>query len=139
MKYAQLVLEKKEYVYIKRILNISGFNGDMSTKKSLARLTDELMTAQVLDEEDMPEDIIRLNSIIRIKSKSGWEQEIQLVIPTQGDFSQQKISILRPMGAALIGYAQDDVIEWEFPSGIQELHIVSVKQDLPQNKIHIAI
>jgi regulator of nucleoside diphosphate kinase len=128
MKYKHLILEKKEYVYLKRILNISEFTSDTATKKSLLRLTEELTTALVVDEQDMPADIIRFNSIVSIETTTRWKQEIQLVTPVEGDVSLKKISILKPMGAALIGYAADDVIEWEFPSGKQQLHIVHVKQ-----------
>jgi regulator of nucleoside diphosphate kinase len=139
MKYDHLILEKKEYVCIKRVLNLSGFNLDQANKESLSKLSEELITAQVLDEEDMPLDVIRLNSKVRISTKNGWEEEVQVVIPNHGDLSKKKISILKPMGAALIGYAQGDVVTWQFPMGIQELHIVSVEQDMTSNKLQSII
>jgi len=49
MKYENLILEKKEYVYLKRILNISGYSKDFKTQRSLQRLFDELTTAQIVD------------------------------------------------------------------------------------------
>jgi regulator of nucleoside diphosphate kinase len=135
MKYEHLILEKKEYVTIKKALNLSGFNLDQSNRESISKLSKELVTAQVLNEQDMPSDIIRLNSMVRIKTKSGWEEEVQIVTPNHGNLSKKKISILKPMGAALIGYAQGDVITWQFPMGVQKLHIVSVQQDIASNKL----
>ncbi|GEQ86301.1 prokaryotic transcription elongation factor, GreA/GreB domain protein [Patiriisocius marinistellae] len=128
MKYGSLILEKKEYVYLKRILNISGYAEDFETQKSLQRLSDELKSAQIVNEEDLPKDIIRFNSKVMVYSEDGWEKTIQLVIPSNKNALLDKISILTPIGAALFGYAEGDIIEWDFPSGKQELKIVTVVQ-----------
>ena len=137
MKYGSLIIEKKEYVYVKRILNISGHAEDFETQKSLQRLSDELKNAQIVDEEEMPEDVIRFNSRIMVYSENGWERVIQLVIPSEKDTKQSKISILTPMGAALFGYSEGDSIEWDFPSGKQQLKIVTVAQTEKQTNKEI--
>lgn len=139
MKYNHLILEKKEYVCIKRVLNLLEFNQNPSNKESLSKLLEELITAEVLDEKDMPLDVIRLNSRVRVQTKNGWKEDIQVVLPNEGDLSKKKISILKPMGAALIGYAQDDIVTWQFPMGVQEVQIVSVLQDKSSNKLQIII
>ena len=139
MKYGSLLLEKKEYVYLKRILNISGYAEDFETQKSLQRFSDELKNAQIVDEADIPEDVIRFNSKIRVSSESGWEKIIQLVIPSEKDTKMNKISVLTPMGAALFGYSEGDAIVWDFPSGKQYLNIVAVTQDQTTKKIEIPI
>ncbi|MBW2938037.1 GreA/GreB family elongation factor [Aureisphaera sp. CAU 1614] len=137
MKYGSLIIEKKEYVYVKRVLNISGYAEDFETQKSLQRLSDELKNAQIVDEEEMPEDVIRFNSRIMVYSENGWERVIQLVIPSEKDTKQSKISILTPMGAALFGYSEGDSIEWDFPSGKQQLKIVTVAQTEKQTNKEI--
>lgn len=139
MKYGSLIIDKKEYVYLKRILNISGYAEDLQTKNSLQRLTNELKNAQIVNESDMPKDVIRFNSKIMVYSENGWERYIQLVIPQDKDSKQDKISILTPMGAALFGYSEGDTIEWDFPSGKQVIKINAVVQDENQNKIKIPI
>ncbi|ARN77204.1 transcription elongation factor GreAB [Nonlabens spongiae] len=139
MKYGSLIVEKKEYVFLKRIINISGYVEDIETQKSLRRLNDELKTAQVVDEWDMPEDVIRFNSRIKVASDQGWEKNVQVVIPEDKDLQQDKISILTPMGAALFGYSEADVIEWRFPSGEQHLTIKEVMQDELNDKIEVII
>jgi len=139
MKYESLILEKKEYVYLKRILNISGYAEDFETQKSLQRLSDELKNAQIVDEPDVPADVIRFNSKIMVCSETGWKKTLQLVIPSQKDAKQDKISILTPMGAALFGYSEGDTIEWDFPSGKQQLKILTVKQEVNQKKIEVRI
>ncbi len=127
MKYGNLILEKKEYVFLKRLLNVSSYYKDQNTKDSLQKLSVELNNAIIYDNEEMPEDVIRFNSVITVQSGT-WETEFQLVIPTERNISANKISILAPMGSAVMGYALGDSIIWNFPNGSKELNIISVKQ-----------
>lgn len=127
MKYGNLILEKKEYVFLKRLLNVSGYYKDENTKNSLKKLSAEMTSALISDNDEMPEDVIRFNSIVTVKS-GAWETEFQLVIPTERNIAANKISILAPMGSAVMGYAQGDSVIWNFPNGAKELHITSVKQ-----------
>lgn len=139
MKYGSLLLEKKEYVYLKRILNISGYAEDFQIQKSLHRLSEELKNAQIMDESEMPEDVIRFNSKIMVYSEKGWEKTIQLVTPGDKDVKQNKISILTPMGAALFGYSEGDTVVWDFPNGEEKIQIVTVTQDNTYKKIDVPI
>ena len=139
MKYGSLILEKKEYVYLKRILNISEYTYDFEVQKSLHRFNDEIKTAHIVDETDMPIDIIRFNSKIKVRSEKGWEKTLQLVIPSEKDLKQDKISILTPMGAALFGYSEGDTLVWDFPTGKQKIKIVEVAQDKTCKKIDVPI
>jgi regulator of nucleoside diphosphate kinase len=128
MKYGNLVLEEKEFVLLKRLVNVSGFYTDNTYKNSIEKLTEELLSAVVYSEEKMPKDVIRFNSMVTIQAENGWSKQFQLVIPSQGDFKNSKISILTPMGAAVIGYAKGDDIVWEFRNGEQILKVADVKQ-----------
>lgn len=127
MKYGRLILEKKEYVFLKRLLNVTGYYKDQNTKDSLKKLSGELTNALIHDHEEMPEDVIRFNSIVTVKSGT-WESEFQLVTPTDRDISTNKISILAPMGSAVMGYAEGDSVIWNFPNGTKELQIIRVRQ-----------
>ncbi len=127
MKYGNLILEKKEYVFLKRLLNVTSYYKDKNTKDSLQKLSNELTQAVIYDHEQMPEDVIRFNSIITVESGT-WKTEFQLVIPTERDIAANKISILAPMGSAVMGYATGDTVTWNFPNGTKELKIANVKQ-----------
>jgi len=135
MKYGSLVLEKKEYVYIKRILNISGYVGDHEIQKSLRKFTEELKTARIVDEEDMPIDVVRINSIVTVTSDNKWEKTIQIVQPSEKDIKNNKVSILTPMGAALFGYSVNDIVKWEFPTGEIELKVIDVNQQAQEKNL----
>ncbi|CDF79230.1 transcription elongation factor, GreA/GreB famil y [Formosa agariphila KMM 3901] len=138
MKYGHLILEKKEYVFLKRILNLSGYSKDIETKKSLQKLSNELVDAEIVDNENMPDDVIRFNSMVTV-SHGDWEKTIKVVIPQNKDLSLNKISILTPMGSALFGYAIGDIISWEFPGGTKQLKIIAVEQEFNYNGLDIVI
>ena len=139
MKYGSLIMEKKEYVYLKRILNISGYAEDFQTLKSHQKLSDELKTAHIVDNDEMPLDVIRFNSKVTIIFNNGIEKTIQIVAPMDKDVKNNKISILTPMGTALIGYSKGDIVTWEFPMGQHEIKIIEVQQEKLFNDINIAI
>ena len=139
MKYGSLILEKKEYVYLKRILNISGYAEDHETQRCLMALSEELKTAHIVSEEEVPDDVIRFNSKVTLVLESGIEKQLQVVIPMEKDLKQNKISILTPMGSALIGYSKGDTISWNFPSGKQRIKINDVAQEDAFNKIDVLI
>ncbi|EDP94221.1 GreA/GreB family elongation factor [Kordia algicida OT-1] len=139
MKYGSLILEKKEYVYLKRILNISGYTGDFEVQNSLLQLNKELKNALIVDESEMPNDIIRFNSIVSISAENNWKKTLQIVIPTEVDIEKNKISILTPLGASLIGRSSNDNIQCTSNSGEQKIIIESVRLDKNQEKIKVLI
>ncbi|WP_179019581.1 GreA/GreB family elongation factor [Winogradskyella forsetii] len=139
MKYGSLILEKKEYVYLKRILNISGYAENQEIQKCLMNLSEELKTALIVNEEDMPKDVIRFNSTVTVAFNNGIEKTVKLVFPIDKDVKNNKISVLTPMGSALIGYSEGDSIIWDFPNGLQQITIAKVQQQETYSGIDIII
>ncbi|MAY84819.1 MAG: transcription elongation factor GreAB [Flavobacteriales bacterium] len=139
MKYKDIIIEKKDFVYLKSMLNVAGFDNNRETRESLEKLRTELLTAIVLNEGEMPSDVIRFNSKIAITIDGSRKINIQLVKPALKDVANNKISILTPMGSALIGYAEGDQLLWEFPSGMKKITILKVEQEdlTPQRKVAI--
>jgi len=106
----------------KRLLKL--INRSNSGSNSLKELTKELDRAQVVEPRDIPGNVITMNSRIRLKDiDSGEEMEYTLVFPQDADFKNKKISILAPIGTALIGYSVGDIIEWQVPKGIRKLQV----------------
>lgn len=128
MKYGSLIIEKKEFVILKRLINLSGNFKDAVEKRSVYKLSKELETAIIQDGDEIPDDVIRFNSEITIRANDNWKYTFKLVLPTESDVSKHKISILSPMGTAVIGYAEDDKILWEFPQGMKTIKIDNVTQ-----------
>jgi len=91
MKYDNLILEKKEYAYLKRILDVSGYSESSEIQKSIIKLNEELKEARVLKEDEMPEDVVRFNSKVSIVSDQGWEKTNHENINTSTKFKMWRL------------------------------------------------
>lgn len=81
-------------------------------------LEEELARATIVDPKDMPPDVVTMNSTVRFRVESSSEEfTLTLVYPKDVDSSGTKISILAPVGSALLGLSQGDEIEWPKPGG----------------------
>lgn len=128
MKYKKIIVEKKEYEQLTNIIATAPHNNDPSYAVAIGKLIRELKTADIRVREDMPVDVVRLHSIVSIKTPFRQNTTFELVHPEKSDISKNKLSILAPMGLALIGYANGDKIQWQFPSGIHTIEILAVNQ-----------
>lgn len=83
-----------------------------------AELEAELARAEIVDPKDIPATVVTMNSTVRFRVASSTEEfTLTLVYPRDMDSSSSKISILAPVGSALLGLAQGDEIEWPKPGG----------------------
>ncbi|MBW2963014.1 GreA/GreB family elongation factor [Mesonia sp. JHPTF-M18] len=141
MKYGSYIIEKKEYVYLKRLLNISGYDHTLAHKLALEKLKQKLEDALIVDETEMPLDIIRINSILKIRSLSTTStMPLQIVIPMDEQLNKQKLSVLSPLPIALIGYSEGDTLPLVFANNNEEKYIIEeVNQDINANQLDIPI
>ena len=128
MKYGKLILEKKEYELLKRIISMAHYHRDKSYRTSIEKLNKELQAAKIVSDNKMPTNIIRFNSIVTIETPWNVKRSYQIVTPERSDLKENKISVLAPMGLALLGYAKGDKIEWQFPMGANTIEILDVVQ-----------
>ena len=128
MKYGSLIMEKKDYLTLKRILNFHSFYEDYAHKDALEQLGQRIDQALVEDEVDMPDDVVRLNSKVTVEFAHGSLQTFQLVPSTRGNLKKNMISIVSTLGASLVGLAVGDHIQLGFPSDVQSFKIVGVEQ-----------
>ncbi|HEX2163901.1 MAG TPA: nucleoside diphosphate kinase regulator [Thermoanaerobaculia bacterium] len=111
----------------KRLEFIGRMAGDARDRGDLLDLVDELNRAQVVAPEEVPPDVVTMNSKVRLVDlDQGTTHEYTLVYPQDADFSAGRISIVAPIGAALLGYRMGDVIEWEVPAGRRRLRVEEV-------------
>lgn len=128
MKYGEVIIEKKEFELLRQLLISANQNKDNTYKASIAKLADELKRAKIVSGEKITEDIVRFNSIVTIQTPFSEAKSYQLVSPEKSDISQNKLSVLAPMGLALFGYAVGDDVLWQFPSGMNSIKILKVEQ-----------
>src|SRR5690606_7648358 len=88
---------------------------------SLADVADELLSeldrARTRPQANLAADVVRMGSHVTFRSGSGPEKSVQLVYPGEADIAQGRVSVLTPIGVALVGLTQGQAISWEDRSG----------------------
>jgi len=93
----------------------------------IEELAAELDRATVVESDKVPQDIVTMNSKVCLKDMDTDKDEIyQVVYPEDADIEQNKISILAPIGTAILGYRSGDVIEWKVPAGLRRFKIKKI-------------
>lgn len=117
----ELIITRSNHEKITAILLIA--------RKSVAELLgDELSRATIVADEDLPKDVVSMNSTVKFQDlESKKESIVTLVYPFDADIENHRISILSPVGSALIGLRVGQVIQWPFPNGKEKrLKVISV-------------
>lgn len=93
-----------------------------------ALLEEELERANIVSDEDLPTDVVSMNSTVKfLDLDTDKESTVQLVFPQDTNIAENKISILTPVGSALIGLRVGQTINWPFPNGkVKQLKVISV-------------
>lgn len=90
----------------------------------LDELAAELERAIVLENDEIPYKVVTLNKHVEVLDlDTGARQEVVLVNPAHADVSARRISVLAPLGTALLGYREGDEVEWLMPGGLRRLRI----------------
>lgn len=91
-------------------------------------LGDELSRAIVVPADQVPLDVVKMNSrVVYFDESNGKSREVELVFPEDADLAQGKISVLSPVGSALLGLKEGQTIDWTFPDNpSRRLKVVSV-------------
>jgi len=81
-------------------------------------LGDELVRANVVEPADMPADVVSMNSVVTCRDENtGETHQLTLVYPQDADADQGRVSVLAPVGSALLGLSVGQHIDWPMPGG----------------------
>lgn len=95
-----------------------------------ALLAEELERAQICEPAEMPARVVRLGSKVRFRDlESGRERTISVVAPDAADSSLGRISILTPIGAALLGLPEEQTFCWRAAGGERSIQVLEVMDD----------
>lgn len=92
-------------------------------------LLEELERARIVSDNKVRNDVVRMGSTLRYVTNTGEERTVVLVYPGDADITTGKISILTPIGTALIGLSPGQTIEWEARDG--RAHRLTVESVAP--------
>ena len=125
----QLVLRKDDYIILTSYLN--GSRGRTAfDRRNAEKLKGELKKATLVSNVDFPDDVIRLNSKVRLKAEDKDEVlELMLVTPEKADIKEKRISIMAPIGTALIGFREGQQVKWRVPAGNRTFTILKVTNE----------
>ena len=112
----------------KRLTNLSA--GALSRIPDVAEeLQTEMERSRVVPASLVPADVVQMGSTVAFETDNAPQRRMTLVFPGEADIAENKISILTPIGAALIGLKTGQSIPWTARDGRKhELTVVSVEQ-----------
>jgi regulator of nucleoside diphosphate kinase len=98
-------------------------------QEHLQELRAELERALVLEPDQVPANVVTMNARVEVLDlTSGERRELILVSPADADVAARRISVLAPLGTALLGYREGDELEWVMPGGRRQLRVGRVVQ-----------
>ena len=126
-KQTNIYITKPDYERLTKLIEIAREREGDANREYLNRLEEELDRADVVQQKDIPADVITMRSTVHLKDlDSSEELTYRLVFPTEANYDEGKISVLAPIGTAMLGYRRGDVIEWQVPSGVRRLSVEDV-------------
>jgi regulator of nucleoside diphosphate kinase len=123
MTKKSILLSKSDFKFLNE-----HFEKAVMSNYNKSRLRTEIKDAIIYEDHELPKNVVSLHTEATIISTdNNKEFKFQLVLPSEADIKQKKVSIFAPISIALLGYEIGDLINWEMPDGIKEFKIVDVK------------
>lgn len=123
-----VILLKTDYEVLNSyVKNLQGMQ--VNEKENYRKLSEELKKASLVEDKDFPKDVVRLDSTVVIKDlTTNRNMTVTIVLPQKADIKQKKVSVLAPVGTALIGFKKGQIVSWNVPSGKKDFEIIEVTQ-----------
>jgi regulator of nucleoside diphosphate kinase len=126
MNGRKILVTQSDMQKLVKLLELRG-TSQARDQQHLEMLAQELERADVVPSEDIPADVITMHSHVRVRDlETRREIGYTLVFPDDADINENKISVLAPIGTALLGYRKGDEIEWPVPGGVRLLKVVEI-------------
>lgn len=98
-------------------------------EKRIAELEAKLSNAKIIEDHDIPSDIVLIGATVRLKDMdSGEELTYTLVSETEADYNEGKISISSPVGSGLMEHKEGDTLEIKVPAGLLKYKILKISR-----------
>ena len=100
---------------------------DTMDRDDVSGLVAEVQRAVVVPASEIPPDVITMNSRARLLDLDQLTTlDYTVVFPEDADFAAGRISVVAPIGAAMLGYRVGDEIEWVVPSGPRRMRVEAI-------------
>ncbi|MBK7128251.1 MAG: GreA/GreB family elongation factor [Crocinitomicaceae bacterium] len=128
MEESVLIVSKEELPIIKRLIEKYPAT-DIIEKRGRQKLYRELKLAELKSNDEMPAEVVRLNSIVSVQTSFGRKDGLKIVLPQESNLQKKKLSVMSSMGTALYGYAEGSKVLWNLPNGEEFIVIERVIND----------
>lgn len=122
----KVILSQKDFDILNDYVhNLHGMQ--VNERENYAKLSTELRKAKKVKDKDFPADIVGINSKVTITDlATKRDMNIMIVMPPNADIKEKKISVLAPIGTALIGFQKGKEVSWDVPAGKKTFLIADV-------------
>ena len=125
----KLVLLSDDHKLLISYLN-GGSGKTAFDRRNAEDLRGELKKAKLVSKDNFPPDVVRINSTVRVRTDEDAEIiEFMLVTPDKANIKEKRISVMAPIGPALIGFRKGEQVKWQVPSGKKTFTILEVIND----------
>ncbi|QDT34771.1 nucleoside diphosphate kinase regulator [Thalassoglobus polymorphus] len=119
----KIIISKEDHERLRNLF-FSKFAAAFSDKPYLQSLKDELNVAEIVAPKEIPPDVVTMNSTVRLRDTRTKEVDTYtLVYPKEANIAEDKLSVLAPIGTAILGYRVGDLVRWQVPSGTISVRI----------------
>ena len=121
-----IIVTARDHAELSSVIAVTG-KVSHRVKWELRLLENELKRARIVGPEEVPPDVITMNSRAELLDlESGERMEFTLVFPADENVNNGKISVLAPLGTAMLGYRVGDEFVWHVPHGLRRLKVTKL-------------
>ena len=122
-----IIVTARDHAELSSVIAVTG-ELSQRVKWELRLLENELKRARIVASEEVPPDVITMNSRAELLDlESGERMEFTLVFPADDNVNDGKISVLAPLGTAMLGYRAGDQFVWHVPHGLRRLKVTKLQ------------
>jgi len=126
MNRRAIIITAEDHQHLESLVN-SDVLRLVSGSDRIDELQVELSRAQIVPKDQVPADVVTMNSTILLRDLDTNETDIYtLVYPDRADIANQRLSVLAPIGTAILGYRVGDDFRWRVPAGWRRLRVEQV-------------
>ncbi|WP_199773823.1 nucleoside diphosphate kinase regulator [Stieleria maiorica] len=122
----QIIITAADQTRLIQLLNRE-FRDNVGCRSHLNRLLHEVHRANVVDASEVPDNVVTMDSVVELLDPDTSERGVfTLVYPESASVKDNMLSILAPIGTAILGYRVGDTVSWPTPRGTRQTKIASL-------------
>jgi regulator of nucleoside diphosphate kinase len=122
----EIIVTASDFAELSSVITSAG-KVSLRAKWELRLLENELRRARIVTPEEVPSDVITINTRAELLDlETGERMQFRLVLPADVNINDGKISVLAPLGTAMLGYRVGDEFVWHVPHGLRRLKVIKL-------------